>query len=251
MANKNLEAGRFEEGRLNNDCGAELYDGKRQYTEHFIYNLPAFKDKRYLTVDGKPIFMIWNPIDHPEDISLLIEIWRKLAEKNGLKGIHFVGGQKVGTKYDTLMAMGFDAVYQSREGNAFITSEEWTLGIKAKRVLHKYFHRTTHPVADFGERYLLMVSEAAWKKNVYPTLLAGYDRSPRAGKDATIFYNFTPETWRKHIKDVLSYVKEKDDDHNIIMLKSWNEWGEGNHMEPDLKYGTAMLDVLEEEFEAL
>ena len=33
------------------------------------------------------------------------------------------------------------------------------------------------------------------------------------------------------------------------MLKSWNEWGESNYVEPDLKYGTAMLDVLREEIQ--
>ena len=65
-----------------------------------------------------------------------------------------------------------------------------------------------------------------------------------------MFYNFTPATWRLHIKDVFRYVKNKDQEHNLIFLKSWNEWGESNHMEPDLKYGTAMLDVLSEELNA-
>ena len=62
-----------------------------------------------------------------------------------------------------------------------------------------------------------------------------------------MFYNFTPELWREHIKDVLSYVKFKDKEHNIIILKSWNEWGESNYVEPDIKYGTAILDVLKDE----
>jgi hypothetical protein len=27
-------------------------------------------------------------------------------------------------------------------------------------------------------------------------------------------------------------------------LKSWNEWGEGNYMEPDLKYGKGYIKAL-------
>ena len=43
---------------------------KQEYPEgdcekHFEAVLPAFKDKRYITVDGKPIFVIYAPMDIP------------------------------------------------------------------------------------------------------------------------------------------------------------------------------------------
>ena len=100
---------------------------------------------------------------------------------------------------------------------------------------------------NFEKCYKLLVNDEAKRNDVIPTLVAGYDRSPRAGRKAQIFYNFTPDSWRKHIKDVFSYVRDKDQEHRIVLLKSWNEWGESNYVEPDLKYGTAMLDVLKEE----
>ena len=225
------------------------YDGVEQYTAHFYYNLPAFRDKRYITVDGKPIFFIWNPMDHPDEIELLIKTWRELAEKHGLKGIHFVGAHRMGVSTKELTKLGFDALYLSRAQNAFTNSEDWNFLLKVRRYLHRFIHRTKFPVADFGKRYPLLVTEKAKEKNVYPVLLSGFDRSPRAGRNAIIFHNFTPENWRKHVKDVLSYVKDKDYEHNIIMIQSWNEWGESNYLEPDLRYGTAMLDVLREEIE--
>lgn len=63
----------------------QLYLGKEDYINHFNYVLPAFKDKRYITVDGK----VFNPLAMP-DMKEFIELWRKLAIQNGL-GIHFVG----------------------------------------------------------------------------------------------------------------------------------------------------------------
>lgn len=225
------------------------YDGVEQYTAHFYYNLPAFRDKRYITVDGKPIFVIWNPMDHPKEIALLIKTWRDMASKYGLNGIHFIGAHRMGVNYKCLVNLGFDAIYLARAQNAFTNSEDWNFWLKVRRFLYGYIHRTKLPVADFGKQYPLLVTEQAKEKNVYPVLMSGYDRSPRAGRNATIFHNFTPENWRKHVRDVLSYVKDKDYEHNIIMLQSWNEWGESNYMEPDLRYGTAMLDVLKEEIE--
>lgn len=226
----------------------QRYDGVQQYTDHFYYNLPAFKDHRYMMVDNKPIFVVWNPDDHPEEITCLIQTWQKLSKENGLEGIHFVGRQYMGDSVEKLTKMGFDAVYQERTAVAMTGSENNSI---LKRIRH-LIHRNLGIVMsidkhDFNQCYKMLVSEEARKKNVYPTLLAGYDRSPRAGKKAQIFYNFTPSTWRKHIIDVLYYVQEKDVEHRIVMLKSWNEWGESNYVEPDLKYGTAMLDTLKEE----
>ena len=62
------------------------YGGEEDYTKHFNYVLPAFKDKRYITIDGKPIFVIYDPY-HFKEVSIFMEIWRKLAKENGLPGV--------------------------------------------------------------------------------------------------------------------------------------------------------------------
>lgn len=225
----------------------QRYDGEKQYTDHFIYNLPAFKDNRYITVDGRPMFVIWNPDDHKEQISLLIRMWRNLAEEHGLKGLYFVG-RVIRDNYDDILSLGFDAVYQERVSIAMANDKKYTLG---HRLHDKVYNLLGHSLwvdkHDFAKKYRLLTTDEAIKENVIPTLISGYDRSPRAGKQAPIFYNFTPESWRLHIKNVFKYLKMKEDEHRIVFLKSWNEWGESNYVEPDLKYGTAILDVLREE----
>src|SRR5690606_21147409 len=68
----------------------QLYPGVDDFINHFNTVLPAFKDSRYITVDDKPIFMGYAPQEIP-DVKLFVTTWRKLAEENGLPGIHFVG----------------------------------------------------------------------------------------------------------------------------------------------------------------
>ena len=225
----------------------QRYDGVKQYTDHFYYNLPAFKDHRYMCVDGKPIFVIWNPMDHPDEIKLMISTWNQLAVENGLKGIHFIAQEVYKTPNSALFALGFNAIYQNKilEAQAKHTSKFiWHLrhfllkNIGITSLLDKY---------DFEKISNDLVSDEAKKENVYPTLLAGYDRTPRAARKAIILYNFTPKTWRKHIQRVFSIISDKKGENNIVMLKSWNEWGESNYMEPDRRFGTQKLDTLKDE----
>lgn len=223
----------------------QRYDGEKQYIEHFMYNLPAFKDKRYIMVEGKPLFVIWNPLDHSDQITVLINTWRRLAEENGLRGIHFVGRQYLGDTVERILNMGFDAVYQERTANALNQGENYSFLYKLRKFAEvKYGIHLGINKHNFAKCYKYLLSEEARKTNIFPTLVAGYDRSPRAGNKAQLFYNFTPDTWMAHVEDTLNLVSHKDDEHRIVFLKSWNEWGESNYMEPDLKYGSALLDIL-------
>ena len=66
------------------------YPGDEDHISHFYKYLNAFKDKRYIKVDGKLLFVIFAPQDFV-DFPHFKDLWNKLAEKEGLKGFHFVG----------------------------------------------------------------------------------------------------------------------------------------------------------------
>lgn len=87
------------------------------------------------------------------------------------------------------------------------------------------------------------VEEDRWE-NVYPTLMPQWDRTPRAGIKTNPLTNSTPEKFEKTIDTALSLIKDKQPEHQILFLKSWNEWGEGNYVEPDLKFGHGYLDAI-------
>ena len=89
----------------------------------------------------------------------------------------------------------------------------------------------------------LYVKEDKWE-NVYPTLLPNWDRSARSGRRARIYTDSTPEVFGKQIEQVMELVKDKPLEHRIAFLMSWNEWAEGNYVEPDLRYGHGYLDEL-------
>ena len=228
------------------DLLVQEYPGKEDYISHFYNVLPAFKDHRYIYVDGKPIFVVYNPLDIP-DVSEFIEIWTKLAKENGLLGIHFVGIASGYIKtYDKILEKGFESLTFENMTNAGIR----TRGRLKNRFLPMHRFRTLFPnLAPLARyRYSDIINNWFTKydmlENAYPTIIPNWDRTPRGGRRATLYVGSTPELFKKHVKDAVEIVKRKQPEHRIIFLKSWNEWAEGNYMEPDLKFGHGYIDAL-------
>lgn len=223
----------------------QQYLGEEDYINHFNYVLPAFKDKRYITVDQKPIFLIYDPMSI-KDIDVFINTWKKLAKENGLKGIHIVGMQDSRiTSYSKLKNMGFDAVN---------CVDLWLAECKIKggkwfKILNSQISNRLWGIAlqKFQYKDIISYSFSAenMKEDVYPTVIPGYDRTARSGRQAVIYDGSTPELFGKHIDMAMDVIKDKEYEHKILFLKSWNEWGEGNYMEPDLKHGRGYLNELQ------
>lgn len=224
----------------------QLYPGKVDNVNHFNYVLPAFKDNRYITVDGKPLFLIYDPLAVP-DMKDFISLWRALAVQNGLPGIHFVGlrcGRK--SSKQLLLDMGFNAINDRSTWEA----EGQALGSRTKRRLLTVLSTKMGMAAsvfDYKDITRYMIHDDYMSEDNYPTILPGYDRTARSGKSAIIYHNATPDLFKKHVHETLFCVKDKPYEHRIVFLKSWNEWGEGNYMEPDLRYDHQFLDALNEE----
>lgn len=245
---------------------------KEEYDIHFYDVLDAFKDHRYIKVDGKPLFLIYDPLSIP-DPEYFIGRWQTLAQENGLKGIHFVGivsnllsyNRDFGGKakfsvtstlepatprYSQILKAGFDAVNSRGQYRAeLMESGKWRRYFRT--FLRKAFNVNTLNVFQYKNIVKhLFVPEDRWE-NVYPTLLPNWDRSPRSGKEAIIYHNSTPEYFRKHLQEALDIVASKEPEHRILFLMSWNEWGEGNYIEPDQRFGHGYLDVIKEELSKL
>ena len=96
-------------------------------------------------------------------------------------------------------------------------------------------------IAIFVENY--QVADSV-RENVFPEILVGNDRSPRAGRKAIIYDKATPDAFYEGVTRAVEQVSEKDSEHRIIFLNSWNEWGEGSYMEPDQRDGHGFLEAL-------
>lgn len=216
----------------------QRYPSKQDYIDHFNALLPAFKDPRYICVDDKPLFMVFQPHQLP-NAPHFIKLWQELAKENGLKGIHFVGQTYSASQVDSIIGMGFDAVNIVR---LFDYKKKRVFGIYLLRKLRTLLLGSPR-IIPYREAMKTFVGEEEERDNVYPTIIPNWDHTPRTGRKGLVFHNSTPELFSQHLKSISDVVKKKTSE-KIVFIKSWNEWAEGNYMEPDLRYGTAYLERL-------
>lgn len=230
----------FHHGLTNRNVLIEqLYLGIEDIEKHFYEVLPAFLDKRYITVQDKPLFTILQPLLIP-DTKAFIEQWQNLAIKNGLKGIYFVGQSNKFEDINKILEASFDAVNINRLFD-FLRLKKSLPFIAINLVKSKIFG-VPH-VYDFGNASKFFTGKEDSDTNCIPTIISGWDHSPRSGKNGLVLHKATPELFEQHVIDIFQKVKHKPSDERIVFIKSWNEWAEGNYLEPDMKYGTGFLEA--------
>lgn len=226
----------------------QTYPGEDDFIAHFYAVLPAFKDKRYITCEDKPIFIIYHASQLP-NVSTFISLWQRLAKENGLNGIYFISYEAdtnflydENERYEQRKKEGFDAI---NIVNMFIRNNSerplWNRILKKLLYKNSRFRFIPNLIP-----YNLNVFRTKLDKNedVFPSVLPNWDHTPRTGIRGVVLYGATPDNFAASVKYAVDVVKDKPADKKFIFIKSWNEWAEGNYMEPDLKYGYQYLNVL-------
>ena len=217
----------------------QRYPGITDYEAHFDALVEAFHDKRYIQADGKPVFVVYNVKDLP-DSSIFAECWQKRARRSGLKGIHFVAHSTsswapTDEAFDATVLNTLFFIFEKLEQSSKDPREIW------RRILKRPL---TYSYQD-----AIRIADLPLRENVlqYPSVFPNWDNTPRSGRRGIVLRGSTPDLFRTHLKQAVARVSHRDFDQRIIFIKSWNEWAEGNHLEPDLKFGKAYLEVIKEE----
>lgn len=231
-------------GLLNQEILLEqCYPGEQDIKDHFYSLLDAFRDDRYYKIHGKLAFVVYNP--EFQLIDSFIKIWSNLALKEGLPGFFFIGYSYVEDSIDKYPFTLFDAnalcMLHSVENasHSFIRSQY----LRIRNILSSIIGIPLG-VYNYSKILSSLMSPSFGKKNIYPVIIPNWDTTPRRGSGAMIFKNTTPSNFKLHLEQVLNSIDNKDSEDQIVFLKSWNEWGEGNYVEPDLKFGRGYLDVI-------
>ena len=250
----------------------QTYPGRADYEKHFHALLRAFHDPRYIRVRGKPIFVIFRPGELPCPAEF-IELWQTLAERNGLQGIHFIAhvlandqpydyrsnGFAGAVAADSFQVSALDVwkraltFYKSRNQqqslvySVFLKPRALVRAIYLKGQKHLQEYLSKPSVFEYSEAMIHFLDNVSPDAGSYPCVVPNWDNSPRSGVRSIVLHNSTPALFGKHVCEALSRVIDRPFEDRLIFVKSWNEWAEGNYLEPDQRFCDQYLDVLRKE----
>jgi lipopolysaccharide biosynthesis protein len=241
----------------------QTYPGLDDIRQHFFTLRNAFLDKRYMRVDGRPIFVIYRPEEIP-NVAGFIREWQELAIQSGLPGMHFVAHLFFSESNWDFRSAGFES--------SVVVSNHKVFGVSMREIFRTVNHGSDAN-GDFSKGRL---REALWRRRrslfghfsnvrlyrhampylldgstdrpgVHPCVTPNWDNTPRSGVRGIVLHESTPELFRIHLRDALGLVKSQPIEQRLVFIKSWNEWAEGNYLEPDQKFGHDYLKVVRDE----
>jgi lipopolysaccharide biosynthesis protein len=237
---------------LNEEVLLEQRYGPTDDLAHIRSLIPFFLDRRYIRVMDRPLFLVYRSKQLPEP-GKTTELWRREAERAGLKGLFLVRVESFDDECGDPRKIGFDSSLEFQP--------RWALLSDLRIHRRKWWHRRRLGTAEHGllDNYVYDYKEfariaLAADAPMYPQIpcvFPGWDNSPRRKNGATIFVNSKPEDYEQWLSEVVDRLRacigsrgnSGSVHESLVFINAWNEWAEGNHLEPCQKWGRKYLEA--------
>lgn len=213
----------------------QTYPGADDHRAHHAWLRRAFDDPRYVRVRGRPLFVLYRPQKIP-DLACLVEVWSEEAARTGDLPPYLVGELDLVTDRPWLARHRhlLDAVVELSWKRAFGRLHQPRKRLPRRRPLRAPYAAVaeliSRPGGDLGVCQL-------------PLVLTGWDNTPRQGRRGLVAEGYEPAELERAVARAAAWARALPGDERLVLLKSWNEWSEGNYLEPDERHGLAWLDA--------
>lgn len=200
-------------------------------SNYFDYLVKFFVDRRYTKINNKPVFVIYDPASC-ENLNEIIEYFNLKIKDFGYDGIYFIAEK---TKSQDEYVHKFDKYLDS--------TSIWGDKKIYIRIRDKIYSKLARFGLKIPRKYNYTKQVEFLNRNFYlenkriPIIFPNWDSTIRHKKGGIWLEGSSPYTFKKHVDDVISKNKHSD----ILFVKSWNEWAEGNFLEPSTEYGYQYL----------
>ncbi len=213
----------------------QKYLGKKDYEIFFFDTIKHFESDNYIKINERPVFLIYDPLAIP-DLDLFQDTWNELALRHGIKTPFWIGDKlstvdPIASKFDRVSnGFGFWSEKKKLYVNWIKEKLRTKLGVSLTPQFYDYTTVTSGSIPE-------------WETDKFiPTVIAGWDTTPRHSKRGVVFQGYDPASFSNHLEQSYEFITRKMPTPPIVFLKSWNEWAEGNALEADEMHGEAYLE---------
>ena len=222
------------------------YGSHKEIEEHFVYLLPFFKDDRYIKIENRPVFCIYQILEI-EKLKEIKRIFNQKAKENGFAGIYFV--ETLSGKKTISQEFEGHFCFEPNYSNAVSNNVVWKISCKIKRKLNyalKKINNQKYVVQQYDYhkaiKRIRKTVESICNSKVFPGIFPGWDNTPRHGVNGSFYKGQSPSEFQNLLSRELALCKERN--IPFIFINSWNEWGEGAYIEPDENNKYAYLEAV-------
>jgi len=219
----------------------------RTYFTNFLDRVDRyFRNPSYLKVDGKPVVGLLHWHNLGGNLKNRVRDMQAWAKGKGYPGLYFVASS-VSPDY----------------GEHLGASEAFKAGVDAVTCLAVPFAGTAYgdPGAEGQTAPYATAAEAlrrSWEDayapsgaEVFPFPNSGWDDTPWGGKRAFVRTGSSAEEFSKQLVAAKEFIDKKKVNPRIVIIASWNEWGEGHFVEPCETYGYSYLEAIGRTFNGI
>src|SRR5262245_38305860 len=204
--------------------------GEEDDKEHIRWLVGAFRDERYFRVDGKPLFLVYRANELPDPVRTA-EVWSEEARRRGVGYIVLCRVESFAGERDDPARIGFDASVEFQP--------DWCHFGPARR-------RGASDVYDYASVVERMLQKEIPGYTRFPCVMPSWDNAARRRSGATILHGSTPQLYQSWLTCLLCRSERRKGADSLVFLNAWNEWAEGNHLEPCQRWGRAYLEATRE-----
>ena len=198
--------------------------------------LQLFSDSRYIRVDGKPLLIVYKAGLLPEP-KRTTDLWRSVCLHAGIGEIYLVCIQNLTNNaipFDP-RTIGFDA------GMEFPPLGGCVPAVQLPQPLNPSFRGICY---DYRETMMNFISVTTPPFPGCRGIMPSWDNTARRQDAAHIFLNSSPTIYQFWLDFLIKWtVRERKGDERLVFINAWNEWAEGNHLEPDELFGRSYLEA--------
>jgi lipopolysaccharide biosynthesis protein len=203
-----------------------------------------FRDPRYIRVGGKPLFLVYRASNLP-DPAATVGRWRTEARRLGLSGVYLCNVESTEHDKGIALSAGFDAAVEFAPDWEYLPPRFRPLG-RLPGVVQRRFTKTAwwkHAVFDYSALRDNMLAKSHPPYLRFPGVTPSWDNSARKKEGAFIIRNATPEAYEQWLSTVIRRFNPPSSEEGFVFINAWNEWAEGNHLEPCLRWGHKYLEA--------
>jgi lipopolysaccharide biosynthesis protein len=229
------------DGRHRSVLLAQTYNGDDD-RRHGEWLMTAFADPRYIKVDGRPLFLVYRGAGLP-DPRRTTDLWREQAARLGLPGLFLCRVESFPDEVSDPTALGFDAAVEFQPDWATLDAVSQGHVRHRLRALSRRLGMRGDRIVDYGAVVDAMLAKPPPPYLRFPCVTPSWDNSARRPRGATILTNSTPNAYQRWLTETVSRVLTARVQQKLVFINAWNEWAEGNYLEPDRRFGRGYLEA--------